>query len=96
MLLPKNLFLKFLFTPIETNQKPKAAQLIRSYSLLQLIIEMTRVTNRIDMNELKMRFKNLKQKHEIRFNKDVVRQLHEISTKFELTAHNLMNLEHIS
>ena len=97
MLLPKKLFLKFLCTPIELKQKSGAAELVKSYPLLQLITEMTRVEQRIDMETLWTRFNDLKQKAEIRFNNDVIRQLNEFSSrKFEDTSDYLMKLNHIS
>ena len=97
MLLPKKLFLKFLCTPIELKQKSGAAELVKSYPLLQLITEMTRVEQRIDMETLSTRFNDLKQKAEIRFNNDVVRKLNEFSSrKFEDTSDYLMKLDHIS
>ena len=97
MLLPKKLFLKFLCTPIELKQKSAAVKLIKSYPLLQLITDMTRVTQRIDMHTLLKRFDELKQKAEIRFHNDVIRQLNEFSSrKFEDTSDYLMKLDHIS
>ena len=97
VLLPKKLFLKFLCMPIELQQKSAAVKLIQSYPLLQLITEMTRVTQRITMNSLLKRFDELKQTGEIRFNNDVVRQLNEFSSqKFENTADYLLKLDHIS
>ena len=81
----------------------KAVHLVRSYPLLQLITDMTRPTQRIHMQELLMRFENLKQRAEIRFNNDVVRQLNEISLnsptssrEFVDTNDYLMKLNHIS
>ena len=97
MLLPKKLFLKFLCTPIELKQKSGAAELVKSYPLLQLITDMTRANKRIDMDTLLTRFNDLKQKAEIRFNYDVIRQLNEFSSrKFEDTSDYLMKLDHIS
>ena len=97
VLLPKKLFLKFLCMPIELKQKSAAVKLIQSYPLLQLITEMTRVTQRITMNSLLKRFDELKQTGEIRFNNDVVRQLNEFSSKkFEDTSDYLLKLDHIS
>ena len=103
MLLPKNLFFKFLCTPIDLKQKTKAIYLVRSYPLLQLITDMTRPTKRIEMDELLTRFENLKQMAGIRFNKDVVRQLNETSLssptssrKFADTNDYLMKLDLIS
>ena len=83
--------------PIELKQKSAAVKLIQSYPLLQLITEMTRVTQRITMNSLLKRFDELKQTGEIRFNNDVVRQLNEFSSKkFEDTSDYLLKLDHIS
>ena len=83
--------------PIELKQKSAAVKLIQSYPLLQLITEMTRVTQRITMNSLLKRFDELKQTGEIRFNNDVVRQLNEFSSKkFEHTSDYLLKLDHIS
>ena len=83
--------------PIELNQKSEAVKLIQSYPLLQLITEMTRVTQRITMNSLLKRFDELKQTGEIRFNNDVVCQLNEFSSKkFEDTSDYLLKLDHIS
>ena len=97
MLLLKKLFLKFLCTPIELKQKSAAVKLVQAYPLLQLITEMTRVTQRIDMQSLLKRFDDLKKKAEIRFNNDVVRQLDEFSTrKFVDISDYLMKLDHIS
>ena len=97
MLLPKKLFLKFLGTPIELKQKSAAIKLVKSYPLLQLITDMTQPTQRIDMQKLLERFNDLKQKAEIRFNYDVIRQLNEFSSrKFEDTSDYLMKLDHIS
>ena len=97
MLLPKNLFLKFLCTPIEPKQKTAAEDLIRSYPLLQLITDMMRVTNRIDMHSLLNRFEDLKKKSEIRFDMNIVRKLNEFSSrKFEDTTNYLMQIDHIS
>ena len=97
MLLPKKLFLKFLCSPIEPNQKSAAVKLIKSYPLLQLITDMTRATERIDMDTLLKRYNDLKQKAEIRYNNDVIRQLNEFSSrKFEDTSDYLMKLDHIS
>ena len=97
MLLPKKLFLKFLCTPIELKQKSAAIKLVKSFPLLQLITDMTQPTQRIDMQKLLERFNDLKQKAEIRFNNDVIRQLNEFSSqKFEDTSEYLMKLDHIS
>ena len=97
MLLPKKLFLKFICNPIEPNQKSDAVKLVKSYPLLQLMTDMTRATHRIDMDTLLKRFDDLQQKAEIRFNKDVIRQLNEFSSrKFVDTSDYLMKLEHIS
>ena len=97
VLLPKKLFLKFLCMPIEVNQKSAAVKLIRSYPLLQLITEMTRATKRISMESLLERFDHLKQRGEIRFNNDVVRQLNDFSSrKFADTTDYLFKLDHIS
>ena len=83
--------------PIELNQKSEAVKLIQSYPLLQLIAEMTRVTQRITMNSLLKRFDELKQTGKIRFNNDVVRQLNEFSSrKFQDTSDYLLKLDHIS
>jgi len=83
--------------PIELNQKSEAVKLIQSYPLLQLITEMTRVTQRITMNSLLKRFDEMKQTGEIRFNNDVVRQLNEFSSrKFQDTKDYLLKLDHIS
>ena len=83
--------------PIELKQKSAAVKLIQSYPLLQLITEMTRVTQRITMNSLLKRFDELKQAGEIRFNNDVVHQLNEFSSKkFEDTSDYLLKLDHIS
>ena len=83
--------------PIEPKQKSTAFKLVKSYPLLQLITEMTRVTQRIDMNSLLNRFEDLKQKSEVRFNSDVVRKLNEFSTrKFEDTSDYLTKLDHFS
>ena len=90
ILLPKKLFLKFLCMPIELNQKSAAVKLIQSYPLLQLITEMTRVTQRITMNSLLKRFDELKQTGEIRFNNDVIRQLNEFSSrKFDIAIYDI-------
>ena len=76
--------------------KPAAEELIRSYPLLQLITEMTRPINRINMTSLLVRFVKLKQKSEIRFNIDVVNQLNAFSSRrFENTDY-LMQIDHIS
>ena len=83
--------------PIELKQKSAAVKLIQSYPLLQLIAEMTRVTQRINMNSLLKRFDDLNQTGKIRFNNDVVRQLNEFSSKkFEDTSDYLLKLDHIS
>ena len=83
--------------PIELKQKAAAEKLIQSYPLLQLITEMTRVTQRITMNSLLKRFDEMKQTGEIRFNNDVVRQLNEFSSrKFQDTKDYLLKLDHIS
>ena len=83
--------------PIELKQKSAAVKLIQSYPLLQLITEMTRVTQRITMNSLLKRFDELKQTGEIRFNNDVVRQLNEFSSrKFQDTSDYLLKLDKIS
>ena len=97
MILPRKLFLKFLCMPIEPKRKSAAVKLIESYPLLQLITEMTRTTKRMDMNSLLKRFDDLKQKAEIRFNQNIVRQLNEFSTRaFEDTSDYLLQLDHIS
>ena len=91
------LFLKFLCMPIEPKQKSAAVQLIQSYPLLQLITEMTRVTQRISLTSLLKRFDDLKRKGEIRFNKNVIQQLNEFSSRFFVdTSDYLMKLDHIS
>ena len=83
--------------PIDLKQKSAAVKLIKSYPLLELITEMTRTTERIDMNTLLKRFDDLKRKAEIRFNKDIVRQLNEFSTRaFEDTSDYLLQLDNIS
>ena len=83
--------------PIDLKQKSAAVKLIKSYPLLELITEMTRTTERIDMNTLLKRFDDLKRKAEIRFNKDIVRQLNEFSSRaFEDTSDYLLQLDNIS
>ena len=97
ILLPKKLFLKFLCMPIELNQKLAAVNLIKSYPLLELITEMTRATQRITVTSLIERFLHLKQKGEICFKNDIVRQLTTFSSrKFEDTSDYLLKLDHIS
>ena len=97
MLLPKNLFLKFLCTPIEWKQKSTAEELIRSYPLLQLITDMTRPTNRVDMDSLLEKYENLNERSEICFRNDVVLQLNTLSSKkFEDTTNYLIQIDHIS
>ena len=100
ILLPKKVFLKFLCMPIEPKQKSAAAKLIQSYPLLQLITEMTRANQRIDMNSLLKRFDCLKQSGEIHFNNDVVRKLSEFSSRIfadtNFRSDYLMKLDHIS
>ena len=97
LLLPKEQFLKFLCMPIKPKQKSTAEKLIKSYPLLQLITEMTQAGQRIGMNQLLKKFHDLKQSGEIRFNKDVVRQLSEFSLrKSGDTSQYLLELVHIS
>ena len=58
---------------------------------------MTRATKRIDMNELLQRFEDLKQTNEIRFDKNIIQQLNQFSTrKFVDTTDYLMKLDHLS
>ena len=97
ILLPKEQFLKFLCMPIKPKQKSTAEKLIKSYPLLQLITQMTQARQRIGMDQLLKRFPDLKQSGEIRFNKDVVRQLSEFSLrKSGDTSQYLLELVHIS
>ena len=97
ILLPKKLFLKFLCMPIEPKQKSAAVKLIKSYPLLQLITEMTRATQRISMNSLLVRFDDLKQNGGICFNKDIIHQLNQFSSRVFVDTNNyLQQLDHIS
>ena len=83
--------------PVLSKQKLAAVKLIESYPLLQLITEMTRVTSRIGMDSLLKRFDDLKQEGDIRFNKNVIQQLNEFSSRFFAdTSDYLMKLDHIS
>ena len=83
--------------PIELKQKSAAVKLIESYPLLELITQMTRATQRINMTSLVKRFDILKQKGEICFKNGIVRQLSEFSSrKFEDTSDYLLKLDHIS
>ena len=83
--------------PILSKQKLAAVKLIESYPLLQLMTEMTRVTQRISLTSLLKRFDDLKRKGEIRFNKNVIQQLNEFSSRFFVdTSDYLMKLDNIS
>ena len=60
VLLPKEKFMKWLFVPIQPQRRPNSS------SVINLVADMTSISNRIDLQEARERFNSLRRKFQIK------------------------------